>query len=328
MPGGAARRQYGVLSPGRAGDFLLTTGLYNAIKAHDRDIELTVVVGPRAGGMARAHPAIDRVLVFDRHPLRILPFFFRLRDRVFDAWLDPKDHFSRNQTIIAQAVRARVKVGFNRPGGGPFQLLVRPPTDPMRHFSEMMMAPLDLLGVPWTRPPRLSIGVPEAAEARAAGVVGARAPFEVFVNISAGLPIRYWTEAKWIELLPLLAAERSTRFWLSAAPEDREPAARIEQAAAARGVQVRRTPAGSILDVAALVRQMDAVLTVDTSIVHLAAIFDRPIVALYRDKRPECDQFRPLSTRQRVLFSSPAGLVAEIEVQDVAQAWRELLSEL
>ncbi|MGH7591834.1 MAG: glycosyltransferase family 9 protein, partial [Gemmatimonadales bacterium] len=190
--GGVARRRYGVLSPGRAGDFILTTGLFNALKAHDPGSELTVVVGPRAGELARHHPAIDRVLVFDRHPLRLLPFLARLRDREFDLWLDPKDHFSRNQTFLAGVARARVKVGFNRPSGGPFDRQVEPPVDPMRHFGEMMLAPLPLAGVPHDAVPHLSLGIPAESSERADVLLGARMPFEVLVNVSAGLPIRYW----------------------------------------------------------------------------------------------------------------------------------------
>lgn len=321
-------RRYGVLSPGRAGDFLLTTGLFNALKSHDPAMELTVVVGPRAAAMARHHPSIDRVLVFDRHPLRLLPFLRRLRDREFDAWLDPKDHFSRNQALLARAVRARVKVGFDRPTGGPFDLQVEPPTDPLRHFAEMMLAPLDLLGIGWTPPPRLSLGIPAASRDRADALLGPPPPFEVLVNVSAGLPIRYWEESKWMALLPAAARVRPTRFWLSSAPEDGAMADRIVVGVRREGVEIRRMPSGSLLDVAAVVERMDAVLTVDTSIVHLAAVFDRPIVALYRDHRPDADRFRPLSSRQEVVFSAPDGLVAEIAVAAVQRAWEGLLSGL
>lgn len=328
MTGLAGARRVAVVSPGRAGDFILTTGLYNAIKAAAPAAELTIVIGPRAAGLARHHPAVDRVLVFDRHPLQLLPFIVRLRDRRFDAWLDPKDHYSRNQTFLARMARADIRVGFNRPGGGPFDRTVAPPTDPHVHFAEMMLAPLDALGVPWARPPRLTLGIPPASAERANALLAERRPFEVLVNISAGLPVRYWEESKWVVLLPRLAATRSARFWLSSAPEDADAAERIAAAATEAGVELRRLPPGSLLDVAAVVQRMDAVVTVDTSIVHIAAVFDRPIVALYRDYRPDCDRFRPLSTVQEVLLSSRDGRVAEIGVDAVEAAWRRLLARL
>ncbi|MGH7532859.1 MAG: glycosyltransferase family 9 protein [Gemmatimonadales bacterium] len=319
-------RRIAVVPYARAGDFILTTGLFNAIKAADPSVELTVIAGPRTAEMARHHPAVDRVLVFDRHPLRLLPFLVRLRDREFDLWLDPKEHFSRNQAFVAKLARARLKVGFNRPSGGPFDQPVEPPTDPTRHFAEMMMAPLTLAGIPWSPAPRLSLGIPAASVERADELIDVRAPFEVLVNVSAGRPERYWDMSKWVALLPAAMRVRPGRFWLSAAPEDHAMAEQIVSAVRREGVEISRVPPGSLLDVAAMVERMDAVLTVDTSIVHIAAVFGRPVVALYRDHRPDRDRFRPLSARQAVLFSAPDGRVAEIEVEDVRRAWEGLVT--
>lgn len=319
-------RRIGVIPYARAGDFILTTGLFNAIKAADPSVELTVIAGPRTAEMARHHPAIDRVLVFDRHPLRLLPFLARLRDREFELWLDPKEHFSRNQAFVARMARARLKVGFNRPSGGPFDRQVEPPADPTRHFAAMMLAPLTLAGISCDPEPHLSLGIPSASAERADALLGARAPFEVLVNVSAGRPERYWEGSKWIELLPAAMRARPGRLWLSAAPEDHAMAEGIVGAVRRDGVDIRRLPPGSLLDVAAMVERMDAVLTVDTSIVHIAAVFGRPIVALYRDHRPDRDRFCPLSPHREVLLSSPDGRVAEIAVDDVRRAWDRLVS--
>ncbi|MFI5236208.1 MAG: glycosyltransferase family 9 protein, partial [Gemmatimonadales bacterium] len=231
----------------RAGDFILATGLFNAIKQRLPGAELTVVVHQRQLAMARHHPAIDRVLEFERHPLRLVPFLLRLRGRRYDAWLDPKDHFSRNQTLLARFARAGVKVGFNRPGGGPFDLPVLPSADPSKHFAEKMMAPLDLIGMPWDHPPRLSLGLPPESVARVTALLVDRAPLEILANVSAGMAIRYWPEEKWAELLPRLARLRPARFWLSSAPEDDALAERIVATVGRGGTAIRQLPKGSLL---------------------------------------------------------------------------------
>ncbi|MGB7212917.1 MAG: glycosyltransferase family 9 protein [Gemmatimonadales bacterium] len=319
-------RRIAVIPYARAGDFILTTGLFNAIKAADPGIELTVIAGPRTADLARHHPAIDRVLTFDRNPVRLVPFLVRLRVREFEVWLDPKEHFSRNQTLVARMARARLKVGFNRPSGGPFDRQVGPPADPTRHFAEMMLSPLTLADFPHEPKPHLSLGIPPASAQWADALLGPRTPFEVLVNVSAGRPERYWEGSKWIALLPAAMRSRPARFWLSAAPEDHAMAEGIVDAVRRDGVDIHRLPPGSLLDVAAMVERVDAVLTVDTSIVHIAAVFGRPIVALYRDHLPDRDRFRPLSPRQEVLLSSPDGRVAEIAVEDVRRAWERLVS--
>lgn len=321
-------RRYCVLSPGRAGDFILTTGLFNALKAYDPTCELTIVVGPRAAGMAQAHPAIDRVLVFDRHPLRLIPFLARLRAQVFDAWLDPKDHYSTNQALLARVARARVKVGFNRAGGGPFSVPLQPPVGPHEHFSVEMLKPLDLLGIPAPRPPRLSLGIPESSVRRAEAILGGGGRFTVLVNLSAGHPLRYWGEARWRAALQEFAAVRKTRFLVSAAPEDRPMAERVGAVGQDGVSEVVLLPAGSILDVAAVVAGVDAVVTVDTSIVHLAAVYDRPIVALYRDDQHIFDMFRPLSSKQEVVMCAPGQPLTAITPGQVGAAYRKLVTAL
>ena len=321
-------RQYCVLSPGRAGDFILTTGLFNALKAYDPSCRLTIVVGPRAAGMARLHPSIDRVLVFDRHPFRLIPFVFRLRDRVFDAWLDPKDHHSTNQALLARLARARVKVGFNRPAGGPFTVPLKAPTGTHEHFSVEMLKPLDLIGIPAPRPPRLSLGLPDSSVSRARSILGTTKQFTVVVNLSAGRPLRYWEEGKWGSALPQMARVRPVRFLLSAAPEDGDLADRVTSEARRLGVDITRLPPGSMLDLAAVVAEADAVVTVDTSIVHVAALTDRPIVALYHGDQHAYSMFYPLSTRREVIMSDPGQPVAVLDVDDVVDAYRRLVSGL
>ena len=324
----AGRKQYCVLSPGRAGDFILTTGLFNAIKAHDPGYELTIVVGPRAAGMAKLHPAIDRVLTFDRHPLRLVPFIFHLRDRVFDAWMDPKDHYSTNQALLARAARAKAKVGFNRPGGGPFDVALLPPAGPHEHFSVEMLKPLDLLGIPAPRPPRLSLGLPDTATSRASAILGGSPGFTALVNLSAGRPFRYWEESKWVAALSRMARLRTTRFLLSVAPEDGGLGDRVTAAATSLGVRIERLPPGGILDLAAVVSKVDAVVTVDTSVVHLAAVYGRPIVALYHGDQHAFAMFRPLSSRQEVVMSGEGEPVAVLQVERVVAAYERLVSAL
>ncbi|MGH7532860.1 MAG: glycosyltransferase family 9 protein, partial [Gemmatimonadales bacterium] len=284
--------------------------------------ELTVVVGRRAAELARWHPAVDRVLVFDWGPLRLFPFLRELRRRPFDAWLDPKDHFSRNQSFVARAARARVKVGFNRPDGGPFDRQLPPPAEPPRHMSEMLLAPLEVLGVRPRLPPTLSLGLPPESVARADALLGSDQARQVLMNISAGRADRYWEESKWVEWAVAVSRFGPARFWLTSSPEDGALAERIVEGVRQRGGALCRLPPGSLLDVAAVVARMDAVVTMDTSIVHLASVFARPIVALFSNYEANFRWFGPLSPARAVVRGDR---IADIPVAEVVAAYQRLL---
>ena len=59
----------------------------------------------------------------------------------------------------------------------------------------------------------------------------------------------------------------------------------------------------SILDVAALIKQLDLVITPDTSIVHIASIYNIPIVTIHEDNRDSHQLFAPTSKYSRTVFS-------------------------
>ncbi|HIE81816.1 MAG TPA: lipopolysaccharide heptosyltransferase family protein [Candidatus Poseidoniales archaeon] len=60
---------------------------------------------------------------------------------------------------------------------------------------------------------------------------------------------------------------------------------------------------GTILDVAALIEQLDLIITPDTSIVHIASAFDKPIVSIYENDKNSYRLWHPTSTLSSVVFA-------------------------
>ena len=59
----------------------------------------------------------------------------------------------------------------------------------------------------------------------------------------------------------------------------------------------------TILDVAALIKELDLVITPDTSIVHIASAFDIPLVSIHEDNKDSYSLFAPKSKNNRTVFS-------------------------
>ncbi|MEP7326961.1 MAG: glycosyltransferase family 9 protein [Gemmatimonadota bacterium] len=315
-----------VFRPGRAGDFILTTPLFNAIKDYSPETHLTVITGRRSAELARFHPAIDQTLILDAAPINVAKLLWAIRRSRFDIWIDPKDHPSRNSVLVASLARAERKIGFNGERLKPFDLTLSPGEEAGLHFSEQVLLPLGLVGIPAPRVPRISLGLSSESRLWAERQIKPD-EWTVLVNISAGSGSRFWPVAEWSQLLPGIAAIRPTRFLLSSAPEDAVRAEWLEREVLQQGVNLRRLPGSSLLDLAALVGRVDLVLTVDTSIVHLAAAFDRPVVALYIREFPVFTLFQPRSTRQRVVAAERGAPMSSIPVDQVAKAYGELARE-
>jgi ADP-heptose:LPS heptosyltransferase len=268
------------------------------------------------------------VLLLDRRPDHLARFITRLLGSRFDVWLDPKAHRSGTSRFVARLARATTKIGFNVPDGGPFDVAVPVPPDDHRQFAEIAASRLSLLDLAVPAEPRVSVGLSPAAVARAESLLGDAADWTVLVNLSAGARTRYWLLDRWSELLPRIAAIRRTTFLLSSAPEDAGDAALLAERMAAAGVDLRRLPAGTLLDVAAVVSRVSLVLTVDTATVHLAAAFERPILALTFQVRPNFERFHPLSPVREVVTPGELIPLAELPVARVEAAYQSLLQRI
>ncbi len=59
----------------------------------------------------------------------------------------------------------------------------------------------------------------------------------------------------------------------------------------------------SVLDVAALIQNLQLIITPDTSIVHIASAFNIPIVSIHEKNNQSYHLFKPKSQNSRTVFS-------------------------
>jgi ADP-heptose:LPS heptosyltransferase len=59
----------------------------------------------------------------------------------------------------------------------------------------------------------------------------------------------------------------------------------------------------SVLDVAALIEKLDLVISPDTSIVHIAAAFSKPVISIHENNQDSYQLFAPTSEINRTVFA-------------------------
>jgi ADP-heptose:LPS heptosyltransferase len=60
----------------------------------------------------------------------------------------------------------------------------------------------------------------------------------------------------------------------------------------------------SIMDVAALIDNLDLIITPDTSVVHIASAYNKPVVSIHESNRDSYEKFAPKSKINRTVFSN------------------------
>jgi ADP-heptose:LPS heptosyltransferase len=308
-----------VLQLGKLGDMVLTTPLFAGLRELYPAAEITLLTSEGSRVIAEAHPAVTTVIAVPGG-IRRIPFLATLlRRRRFDLYIDPKDQRSSTSRLVGDMVRAgRSIVGHVNVGRKRRSVVELPPADPPGHYVDRMLAPLKILAPGRTFTRRPSIEIPREAFRSVDQQVDPGERGFIAVNVSAGSPTRYWDPAKWRALIDEIA--RSYSVAILSTPADRSF---VDEICSMRK-RAHSIRTETILEAAAVVARATAVISPDTSIIHLASAFDKPVVGLYPPIDWNAKAFAPLSTRSRMLMPSEGELLATIPVEEVMKAFREI----
>ncbi|MGE3802916.1 MAG: glycosyltransferase family 9 protein [Candidatus Kapaibacterium sp.] len=307
-------KRIAVFRPGTLGDMILTTPLFSALKEVFPEAELTVIANPWNSIIPENHPAVKDVFVIPSGaggiPMWLLLFAFRR----FDLYIDPKDHRSTTSRFAAELVRSKRKlvVPQNIPIFSGFDI-IPPPTSP--HFVDSALAPMLAIAPEREFRRHPSFQIPDTAKERIAEAIGEKRPPLLLLNISTGSQTRRWPEEKWCEFVKRV--KWSGQIVVISSPSDQESGKRVAYVRENALYQ----PTDNLMEAAALVQASDRLVTSDTSIVHVAAAFNKPIIALYFNAPKMMAKFSPLSDDQRIIVAPDENPVAVIEVDEVLETF-------
>lgn len=148
----------------------------------------------------------------------------------------------------------------------------------------------------------------------------------IILNISAGHPIRTWSEENYIKLLDYLTKEyKDLNFILISSPEDYSKSLSISSNFSER---VYSFNSKSILDVAALISRSQFVISPDTSIIHLASVYSIPVIGLYSRYSTNINNWGPFNIPHKILLTQKKESINTILPETVFFSFKSLFSEL
>ena len=134
----------------RIGDMVLSTPAFKAIKAAFPRTRLTVMASQANKTLLKNNPHVDEVIVYDRSaPLtQRIRFLKGLQARRFDWAVDPYDDYELETAWIAWMSGAAYRVGYAAFGREVFLDAWMPGPGPNRHFVDVNLDLLTLVGAP------------------------------------------------------------------------------------------------------------------------------------------------------------------------------------
>jgi len=247
-------------------------------------------------------------------------YLFEFLPKRYDLLFNPKDHPSTSFNTQSLIIRAKFKVGHRNNGHEErYDYLLD--IDSHTHESQRNLALMQALDGVAPEPCRPYVPqMPVSPETRN---LIEQIPDNTFVgiNISTGTPGGHRTFEQWSELIRSFPDER---FIIFSAPGDLDEKRRLEEPHR----NVMPSPSTkNLYEVCQIVRKLKLLVTPDTSLVHIAACSDTPLVAMYRHNPADSRAFAPLSTMQEVIVS-PTPDVVDIESSAVTASLARMFDRL
>jgi ADP-heptose:LPS heptosyltransferase len=250
----------------------------------------------------------------------------QIRSKQFDYLIDAKDHRSTESGLIARIVKAGKKIGFNPPGKSYFTDGLDGEKDNTGlHFVLRSFKPLSYLGIsmPDDIPHPELFPVEESMKYVANFLNGANGKPVLTINLSASNHGKMWENDNWKIFIE--AIDKQSFFpIITYAPADSDVATDL-----LTKVKVAEFNSRNMDDVIALISQSSVLVTPDTSLIHVAAAFDKPLFGLFSGLNDFLAKFHPLSSVYEVV-RSPEGIdgIKAISSEQSIEGFNKLIDRL
>ena len=84
----------------------------------------------------------------------------------------------------------------------------------------------------------------------------------------------------------------------------------------------------TINDAAALVEQLDLIITPDTSIVHIAGSFDKPVISIHENNPDSFRLWSPISSLSHTVFADSNYGLANYSVDEIIESAKDMLTKM
>jgi len=308
----------------RIGDVLVSVPVLRSLRARYPQGRIDLLVS-RANLAVRdaVLPFVDRVWCYDKTVRSALGLLRELRRAHYDVVVDLIDNPSATAQLVIRWSGAPAAVGLLHAESGLYThaaaVLDRSRVHPVERLAQLLLP----FGIdPASESLDLAYPLTPADIETAERTLGPNLrPLRLGVNLSGREAGKQWGSANYMAVVRHLMS-KDPRFVISicGSPDDATEVRRVAFATGAQAVP----PRSSLKEFAAIVHQFDLLLTPDTAVVHLAAAWKVPTVALYHSD-PAIAPWLPYNTPHRAV-ADPGGIPA-IPVDRVIAAMEELINE-
>lgn len=286
---------------GRIGDLILITPAFSELKKQFPNAEIYLNAGDKNYQAVIDNPNLSGIFVYHKGIKGILSLISQIRKHKFDYYLDPKDHKSTESGLLSKIVKSKVKIGCKNPSAK-FDIDINEIRDKEDiHFTDVVLAGVKYIvgkeyrKLDFNQTPKPDLYTNSKSEECLQKFLK---EYEIkdylLINISASNSNKMWILGRWYEFISYLIEHNyineNLKLIVCSAPSESIDAKSL---VSNFHQNVYYFQSRNINDIFSLVNKAKLLISPDTSVVHIAAAFDTPIIGLYSGNHIFFDKFKP-----------------------------------
>ena len=318
----------------RIGDMIISTPVFKSLKLYKKDISISVLASSVNKDIIHDSPYIDEIFINQKKNfLKDIPTLWKLRKKKFDLVVE-FDHsvvphaIIRNLIIKPKKIISVEKDGRYGLSGKSLKLYdFYTPRPKDTNYRDICLNTLLPLGVKkFSKKYDLFI-TDSQKEKSNIFLKKFKGKFLIAVNLFGAVKGKFIDINSFIELQKSLNKQFKDLIFIILFQPNKYTNVLAYKKQASENVFLSYET-NSILDVAALIRKVDMVITPDTSVSHIASAFNKPIITIHEKNHESYSLFRPVSEISSVIFSPKNDSLVGFDVKKLIKCSVKMINDI
>ncbi|MBT4731106.1 glycosyltransferase family 9 protein [Candidatus Woesearchaeota archaeon] len=318
----------------RIGDMVVTTPVFRELKLAYPHIQITVLASIANQGVLTNNPHVDNIITNHKNNLLSdFPSLLKLRKKNFDVCVEFDHSVIPHAIIRLKIINPKKVISVKKDGrygvDGSELLLYDFYTEKLKgqHFRDIWLATLKPFGIkPKSNSYDLFITSKQQEQAQNF-IKQYSSKFLVGINLEGAVKGK---KIKFSELYQICQGlhkkNNNIQIIILTIPNNLQNT-NNKVAGMALDYVTTSYNTDTILDAAALISQLDLIITPDTSIVHIASVFNKPIVTIHENNQNSYQLFSPTSALNKTVFSPKKDTLDGYDVQKLIEYANQFINK-
>ncbi|MDB4139840.1 lipopolysaccharide heptosyltransferase family protein [Candidatus Thioglobus sp.] len=321
-----------ILKYDRIGDMVVSTPIFRELKIAYPNISISVLASKANKDVIKNNPYIDKIYTnYKNSVFKDLPTLLKLRKKNFDVCIELEHSVIPHAIVRLKIINPKKTITIHKDGrygvkGSNLKLYdYFTKKDNKSHFGKIWLETLIFFGIsPTSYSYDFFLGNNEREKAKNFAIsLGKK--IKIGINMEGSFPEKSIQKKELEKIcIGLYKNFKNIKIIILTQPDKLLEKKKLILELELDYVETSYSTE-SIIDAAALVEQLDLIITPDTSIVHIASAFNKPIVSIHENNKDSFRLWSPTSTLSKTIFASSSYGLVNYSVDDIIESACEFL---